>query len=321
MSLKKIDTCNVNAYFTESSKVDMFIYDKLKKIGGNSLSTIITVNTAKDFNEVISLANVLPHEADKWLFVLNYSKVSGLLKKHKGVLKSDTSSFIVKLANYKEFLNFNKEHSDGNINSMYLSRFSKDDFYHVLSGKGLSDDTLSFIWTSYYNDIDKFFDIAEHIDSGGTLKTRKDVSDLCGVSATSLQGLSFMLLRDLPKTAKGRKTSLKKVLNLSLLTAEGFGFTKAYYYLLGCLKDFLDIKMLVMQGVVYDRIFEVPQGFDENRLKKNNRYLKSIGRIPYNKLAGVYLLLNSVGVWRNEKDVTSFIYKLYSREGCFDINT
>ena len=79
------------------------MYDSLKEVCEANLESIITVEGSSGFNEMMDLVNINPFLAKRWLFIITYKKVKKLLSKAKGIFSYDSSCFLIKVENYKEF--------------------------------------------------------------------------------------------------------------------------------------------------------------------------------------------------------------------------
>lgn len=312
---------NVHLLLTSSNLSEMYIYDILKEKCGANKDSIFDINTKNNVSNMLELVGVQPFLAEKWLFVINYSKVKGQLKEHKGVFQSDTSEFLIKVKNYKEY----KEAKEllGNINDIYLTYIRAYDVEFLLQKYKISPSLVDFVSKSYYSDPEQVFVLMKELDSGLILDKRKQVVDICGVSSGSLTSFAMSLLKEPSKTEKGKKMVCRNRVKVALELAETYGFSKMRNFLMACVKDILDIKQLYMTGVIYDKIRDLPDievedkngnktpVYDEKKLSKYNFYLQSIIEIPYTRILNLYLVLKSQGRWFKDIDMVNFIYQYY----------
>lgn len=322
-SIRKLkdEDVNVHLLLTGSNLSELYVYDTLKEKCGAGVDSIYDVNTKSTINEMLELVNTQPFLAKKWLFVLEYSKVKSVLKDKKGVFEADTSEFLIKVKNYREY----KEAKEllNKVNDIYLSFIRFYDVEFLLRDYNISPKLVEFTAKSYYSDPEQVFVLCNELKSGRVIEKRKDIVDICGISSGSLTSLALALLKEPPKTDKGKKMVLKKRIGVSLELTETYGFSKMRNFLTASVKDILDIKQLYMVGTIYDRIYNLPDVkvmdksgnmnpvYDEKKLSKYNIYLKTIIDIPYTRIVRLYLMLKKCGKWYTDIDMVNFIYQYY----------
>lgn len=300
---------NVHLLLSNSNLSELYIYDTLKSKCNATRDSIYDINTKSSTNEMFELVNLQPFNADKWLFVIDFSKVKSILKNKIGVFDSDTSEFLIKVKNYKEF----KEAKEmlKKVNDIYLSFIRYYDVEFLLDGYNLSPKMVEFVARSYSSDVEQVFQLLNELKNGLVVNDRKDIVNICGVSSGSLNTFALMLLKDFPTTDKGKKMAYKKRITTAVELAETYGFSKMRNFLMTCVKDILDIKQLYLAGVIYDRIHNLPSCYDEKRLSRYNMYLSFIINTPINKIMKLYLMLRKNGRWYSDIDMVSFIYQYY----------
>lgn len=324
-SLRKLNDIdsNVHLLLTSSSLSEMYIYDILKKKCDANTDSIFDISTKSSVNTMLDLIGVQPFLAEKWLFVVNYSKVKNFLKGHSGVFKEDTAEFLIKVKNYKEFKEAKKFF--GSCNDIYLSYIKFFDVEFLLGKYNLSSKLIEFISKSYYSDPEQVFAIMKELDNGGVITERKHITALCGVSTGSLNSYAISLLKEKPNTLKGQKTVCRNRIRTGLELAEVYGFNKMRNFLMACVKDILDIKQLYLAGAIYDRIRDLPDievttsdgskvpVYDEKRLSRYSFYLKTIIDTPIDRILQLYLLLKQQGRWYRDIDMINFVYQYYQK--------
>lgn len=300
---------NTYLFYSDSSQAEIYVYDKIKAMCKAPLECIYTVDSASKFNEMLELVGVDPYLAEKWFFVIEYQKVKGKLKNQSGLFKVENSMFLVKVKNYREFKEF-KEFCPTCVD-LYLSVLKKSDSMLLLSDFSLSPKLVSFVATSYARDPDKVFELRSKLLNGYKIESQKDVVRLLGVSSGSISSFAMSLLKDPPKSDRGKKT----VYRLRIQTAKSFIDTYGVYsfrnFLRSCVRDILKIKVLYMQGLIYQAIRDLPEGYDEKKLSRYNYYLDRIVSTPYNRILKLYLILDE-DKWKTEADCIGAIYKYYN---------
>lgn len=308
-SFKNLSGSNVHILMTKSNLAEIYVYDTLKEKCKASNDSIYTVNSKSVALEMLDLVNLQPFLADKWLFVIDYYKVKSILKERKGLFESDSSEFLIKVRNYSEFKEVKSLLS--NVNDMYLQSIKFLEVDYLLSDFGLSPKLVEFIAKSYYNEPEQVFRLRNHLLNGGIISKKKDVVDLCGVSSGSVISFALSLLGEPPKSDKGKKSVYKRRLSLAYDLAEAYGISKFRNFLMASVQDIMDIKTLHMVGAIYDRIDNLPNNYDKDRLSKYSRFLGHIIDIPYSRISRLFFLLKKNSVWYSDLDMINFIYQYY----------
>jgi len=302
--------CNVHLIFSPASIAEMFVYDTLKETCKASLDSVITVSSKSEFKSMLELVNMDSMLADRWLVVLDYSKLKSQCNTLKGLFDLDTTIFMVKVANYKDYKEFKELIKT--CNDLYLSILRYADISFLLGEYISNGKVLDFVAKSYARDPEKIFELRQKLKEGTKVENPKDVTKLIGESASSLAQFAFLLLADPPTTARGYSMVYRKRIQMADSLIETFGVGKFKNFLTATVKDILDIKVLYLQGKLYRSIRDLPEGFDEKRLSRYNWSLTRItDEIPYNRLVKLYWLLKDSGYWRSKKDLLDFIYKYY----------
>lgn len=314
---------NVHLLLTSSNLSELYVYDKLKEKCNANRDSIYDINTRSSFNEMLDLVNLQPFMANKWLFIIDYNKVKSLVKDKRGIFDSDSSLFLIKVKSYKDF----KEVKNilNRVNDIYLSYMKFYDIEYLLNGYSISPKLISFISKSYSSDPEQIFTLLNELKNGRVIEKRKDIVDICGISSGSLSSFALSLLKEPPKTDKGKKMVYKNRIGVALELVESYGFSKMRNFLMSSVKDILDIKQLYMVGAIYDRVSNLPDiskknkngdlipVFDEKKLSRYNIFLGSIIDTPYPRILRLYVLLKECGVWHSDVDMINFIYQYYEK--------
>lgn len=310
-SLKELQDSsrNVHLLFTNSNKAELYVYDILKKSCGANKESIYDVDSKKAFNEMLELSSLQPYLADRWLFVVNFSKLKGMCKQNKSVFQSDVSTFLVKVSNYRDYKEFKT--ILGNINDMYLAYIKRADLTFVLKEYKLSQKLFDFVASSYSSDLDKIFELKEQLNMGMKIESAKDIVSLIGASGGSVSKFALQLLGDPPKNEKGLNMVLRNRVKDARMLSETYGVRSFRNFLCSSVKDILDIKVLYNQGVIFKHIREIPENFDEKRLSRYEFCLERIEtEIPYSRILKLYCMLKD-SFWYTDKEMLEFIYKYY----------
>lgn len=301
---------SVHLLLTSSDLAEIYVYDTLKGRCRATLESVLTVDTRATFKSMSELVSMQPNLAEKWLVVLNYTKVKAQLKATIGVLQSETAIFLVKVKNYLEYKEFKELY--GNANDLYLNSIKRADVMDLLRPFSLSEEVKVYTANAYYNDPERVFLLRQELLNGATVSGPKDVVKLCGESIGNIQRFALQLLTDSPKTEMFLKRSYKKRVKTVCDLCDTFSCRTAYNFISSVLKDIMYIKMLYLEGTVYDKIRDLPEAFDEVKLAKYNFYLREIAEeISYERILWVYSELRKFGRWNTTQDAVLFLYQFY----------
>ena len=307
---------NVHTVMLDSGKLDMFIYNTLKKSTGGNKDTIIYVNKKSDIEEMSDLALVMPMQADQWLFIINYDKVKRHRRKIIELIKKKniSSKYLVSFSKYVDFKKFNED-LGSIVNSMYLKNLNLTDVRFLFRKYRFDKDLFQFIFYSYRSEVEKMMSLLSFLETGHLIKSRKDVTDLVGVSTGSVQHFIFQLLGKKPLSEKSQKTVLKNRVNTLTELSKVYGVRSLKGILTNSVKDILDIKSLYLNGVIYKTIDNIPEGYVATRLLKYKPFYAKILDISYMRILDLYLLLYNERSWNSEVEMYQFIYTYYRNLG------
>lgn len=308
--LDDIDT-NVHVYMSNSGLLDLYIYNRLKKICKADTDSIFYVKKASDMVEIEELSLVFPSLAKQWLFIVEGTKVPyGRLVKFLNS-KPESMKVLVKVESYTDFLELKKNIKVAPLNFMYLKNLNKEDFKYLFQGKVLTPQLLDFIFYSYRLEVEKIMEVRQFLEGGGRLPDRRSVTDLVGVSAGSIEHFVSSLITTKLKTTKSKDMLLKRRISVLVGLSEIYGVSKLRNILLATAKDYLDIKTLYLSGAVYKSLDNIPKGYDEKRLSRYKYKYSTIITYPYSSLVNLYLCLNNQGAWNVNSDMLRFIYNYF----------
>lgn len=304
---------NVHMLITSSTAVEMYVYDKLKEQCHASLESVLTVNSKSSFSEMLELVGMQSYLSDKWLFVIEYSKVKASIKANVGIFESEEAEFLIKVNTYRDFKEF-KELLPS-VNDLYLSFIRRNEVMYLLSKYNLSQKDIDFVAKSYSREPEKVFLFKKELDNGLVVNSQRDIVKLLGESTGSITSYALALLRDFPTTEKGFKTVCRNRIKTGKDLCEAYGVSSFKNFLMATIKDFIYIKELYMQGTIYNSIRDLPEVFDEKKLSKYNVYLRTlVNDISYSRLISLYSKLRESGRWVRNSDLLMFIYDYYKVE-------
>lgn len=307
---------NVHTIMQDSGKLDLFVYNMLKKATNGNKDTVIYVNKKSDVEEMSDLSLVMPMNADQWLFVISYDKV----KRHRRKIielikqKNPSSKYLISFEKYIDFKRFNDD-LGSMVNSMYLKNLNQRDARFLFRKYKFDKDLFQFIFYSYRSEVEKMMTLLSFLGMGQTVRSRKDVTDLVGVSTGSIQHFIFQLLGKKPLSLKSQGIIVKnRTVTISELS-KVYGVRQLKGIITNSVKDILDIKSLNLTGVLYKSIDKIPEGYDSTRLLKYKPFYAKILDVPYIRILDLYLLLYNERSWNSELDMYRFIYTYYRNLG------
>lgn len=309
-------TLNYHTVMCDSGKLDLLVYNLLKQACNGNKDTIFYVNKKSDVEEMLDLSLIMPYSADQWLFIVNYGKVKRHRRKLIEFIKAKTisSKVLVSFDKYADFKKFNDD-LGAIVNSLYLKTLRKDDMAFLFRDTKLGKDLKDFVFYSYRSEVEKVMSILDYIKGGHSIKSRKDITELVGVSTGSVQHFIFQLLGKAPKTEKSREIIIKNRSYILSELAKVYGVRGIKTILTNSVKDILDIKTLYLSGVVYKSLTNIPKGYNSKRLLRYRVFFGKIIDIDYSRILELYLLLYNEGAWSSELDLYKFLYIYYRNLG------
>ena len=313
MGLRELSNENkhVHILYTTSSRMELYVYDKLKELCQATLDSVIEVNSNSSYKEMMELIQLQPFMAAKWLFVIDYKKMRKSLEKDKGVFNEDSSVFLVKVSSYKEFKEF-RSLLRVDYNELYLQSLTYKDVVWLLSKTGLDSTLVDFVAKTYRTVPEKILTLIEHINNGEEVSDRKAIISICGNITSSMISYALYLLNSTAKTVQGIKLSMRKAAQEGSLQIQSIGIRQFRGYLLGAVRDILAIKEMYLSGDIYNKIRDIPECFDEKRLSRYNYYLENIKSININRIVSLYVSILMTGRWYTEFDFLEFLYRYYN---------
>ena len=105
---------------------------------------------------------------------------------------------------------------------------------------------------------------------------------------------------------RGLKTVLRLRIKAGIDLGETLTYPTFYNYLKNGVDSCIDIKMLQISGIIYKEIKGLPEGYDEKKLSKYQRYLYKITEIPMSSFLRLANQLKECDRWKEELDFISY---------------
>lgn len=300
---------------TPSSKMMMFLQDKLKAKYGCRADSVIDVESKSDYKRIRSVLGVYPPFADKWFVQVNLDKFSDK-ELVSLVRQSTTCLFFCTCSKYKTFKTF-KEALKGvdGVCDFYINSLRRADFVYLYDAFTRQDNKLTkqlfdYVFKSYMGDVESVFDLLLQLNQGTKIESRKDITEICGLGGLSVESYIFDLLKDLSGSDKGLITVIKNRIKAGADLSESIGLKSMYNFMVRSIGLLCELKMLMISGVVYKSVRHLPDSFDEAALARYQKYIWRLREIPLSKLLRLRKCLGQT-VWKTELDFLGFVYSYY----------
>lgn len=303
---------------SNSEKMKMYIQDKLKAKFHSTRDTILTVNTNKDFKPVREVSGLIPPFSEKWLVFVTMSKKVSMKDLVNVIDNSSTCIFVVITDKYKEYKDIKealkKKHT---LIEQYLSYLRREDFIYLYDAlvpkdKQMTKQLFDYLVQGYSSDIESVFDMFLALKDGKKVKTRKDISDICGIGGLTIDSFVFSMLKEPSKSDKG----LKRVMHNRIMAGEElievYELGTFYRFLRACIYNLVQVKMLKDTGVIYKTIRNLPDGYDQMKLIRYQKYMWSLNEIPLSRLLRLYSCIGNK-IWKTDLDFLNFMYNYFTR--------
>ncbi len=320
MKLRDIDMKTFNPdivlLHTPSSKMEIFVQDKIKRHLGADADSTMTVENKEDLKQVRDCIGVTPYHSEKWYVKVNLDKINNK-ELYKVMHDSTTCVFMCTCSKYRIFKEF-KENFEKTLNvaDFYLVWLRRDDFIYlydafVPESKRLAPALLNTVMKGYASDIEALFDLFLALNEGEVFKSESEIVGKIGLGSLSIESYVFRLLKPLSGSEKGLQRVLKDRTKYGIEMGNSLKWTTYYNFLSKCVVSFIEIKMLLISGSIYKSIKDLPEGYDTGKLARYNRHVWRIKEIP---MSDLLLLRDSMGKkpWKTELEFINFIYKYYT---------
>jgi hypothetical protein len=301
---------------TPSVKMMQFLQDRLKRKYHVTADAMITIETKNDFKRLKDVEGVVPLDSDRWFVLIDLDKFWD--KDVKASIRNGvTCVFFCTCSKYKTYKTFKDEFKSDNIEifDYYINYLRKTDFIYLYDAfvhkdNKLSNDLFNRVAKSYSGDIEAVFELLIHLSNGDKFKTMKDISDVCGFGGQTIETYIFSLFKPLSGSDKGLKLMIKKRAQVGADLGRSLKFSTMYNYMNKSIRTLCELKMLVISGVVYKRVSNLPNSFDEKALARYQKYLWQLRSIPMSELLLLSQCMGNVQ-WKTEVDFLNFLYKYY----------
>lgn len=303
---------------TPSTKLQMFLEDKIKRRYGINKDAIIPIETKKDIKKVQEVVGIVPLNSARWFVSVDLSKIYDK-ELIKCIKDSTTCVFFCNCDKYVTFKKFKEDvGKEQGYCDFYINYLRRPDFIYlydafVHSDNKIQKQLLDYIIQSYSGDIEALMDLFIALSHGKVFTNRKDVAEVCGIGGLSTESFIFSIIKPLSGSAKGLKTVMKNKLQAGLELGEALGWKSFYNFLRKNIQSFCELKELMISGVVYKSVRNLPECYDEKTLSRYQKYLWRLKEIPMSRLLRLRQAMGKV-VWTSQTDFLNFVYKYYYDE-------
>lgn len=321
MRLQDLDSKNANPTVvllqTPSTQLSIFLYDKLKLRFHCNSDSIISVESKSDVKKIREVSTTSPPFGDKWLIQVNLDKVNDK-ELIKVIHDSLTCIFFCTCSKYKTFKQFKDSVKDVNgVYDYYVTYIRRPDLLYLYDALVPEDNKLSkqlfdYVAQSYSSDIDAIFDLLLALNKGDSFESRKDIAELCGLGNNSVESFLLSLMKPMSETEKGTHTVIKNRAKMGADLGATIGWSSFYNFFNSSLDSFIQLKVLVISGVVYKQVRDLPDSYDEQKLSKYNKYLWRLKEVPLSRFLRMKQVLLEGGRWNKPADFLRFLYCYYT---------
>lgn len=301
---------------TPSTKLQMFILDKLKSKFQVNNDTYYTVESKSDLKEVRNLMGVNTPYGGSWFVFIDLDKFHEMKDIFKVVNESTTCVFLIFCSKYSMYKAVKEGVSKSKVLiDLYITYLRRADLVYLYDCLVPKENTLTsalfnYVAKGYGGDIDAIFELFIALNSGKEVTKKNDIIKICGLGGNTVDSFIFSLLSPISGSDKGVKKVIKNRLLAGLDLIDNYGIKTLYNYIKKSVFCMIEVKQLVMSGVVYKSIRNLPDRYDEKSLVRYNRHIWRIKEIPMSDLLRLQNCL-SEKVWTSDLDMVRFIYKLY----------
>ena len=318
MNLSSIDSARgrIKVILLQSSSetLKMFIKDKVKKEFECNQDTTFEINNKKELRKVKEFYNVQPPFAKRWLVYINLEQYGRELKELKAVIDDSTTvTFFCISTKYFQYKNFKEYFKKTEFFlDFYVSSLRKDDMLYlytqlVPSENRLTKQMYDYVAQSYSGDVSATLQLFKALGNGATFNNRKEIADICGIGGNSIESFIISLLKPPSQTERGLKIVMKNRMRAGYELSQIYKWGTFYSYMQNTLSVFIDIKLLCISGSVYKRLSNLPEGYDENKISRKQRYLWRLKEIPLSRLVRLKFMLGNER-WKSDLDFLGFLY-------------
>ena len=303
---------------TPSTRLQIFLQDKLKRKYRCNNDSLIRIETKKDIKRVRDVLGITPPFAEKWFVEVDLDVIRDK-DLAKVIIESTTCIFFCTCSKYGIFKKFKDSIKENcNVYDYYINYLRRPDLIYLYDAFVKEEDRLpkqlfDFVVQGYSGDIEAIFELLVHLSQGEKISSRKDITEICGLGSLTVESYIFSLIKPLSGSAKGLKKVMKDRINVGLELADSMNYTSMYNFMTKCLRCFIEIKILCVSGVVYKTIRNLPDSYDEKSLARYQKYLWRLKEIPLSRLLRLRQAMGTK-VWRSEFDLLTFIYTYYNNE-------
>ncbi len=303
---------------TESTKLWMFVQDKLRRYLSTRQESMVDIKKAPDLKSVRQVMTVSPPFSRGWLVQLEAvdRERQDLVNADLFKLIKDSASclFFIRCEKYAVY----KKIKDGlegldDVYDMYAPFLRRPDVLYlydafVPESKRLKGQLFDYVVQGYSADIDSLFDIFMNLASGVKYQTRADIVDRHGIGGLSVDSFLFSLCNPV---GNGIKKVVSNRCRAVVELGGSIGFQTLYNYMCTSLKSIIELKVLLISGKVYKSVSNLPECYNESRLARYQRHIWRLNEIPLSEFLRIRQVLGD-RPWGNGTDAMNFVYGYYN---------
>lgn len=310
IDLIPLDTMNLVIY-VRSEVVKAIIKDTLKQRFDIPRNVHLVARTAKELKDIKHDTITQPFGGGKWFVEVETDEISIKEIKKAVISTYNTSLTIYWVSNYglyKKIVDLAELKRQGVYSQVfYFGRLDSNDIYYlqmkIVQDKELylKDNLMKYLIKNYTYDVDAVCDLFISIKNGSKVKTKNDIIKLVGLGGNTVDSYVIKLLTYNPRTEKG----LNKIVSdsLALLTdlSQNYDYITIKNYMISAINAMIEIKQLQIQGLFSMVKQDIPEGYNEYKIKRLRRFYRTIlEEIPLARLLNLKLCLEQEDMYNAE---------------------
>ena len=322
-----LDVSNILIY-TNSNVLQTLLKKQLKKRFNIGRNLTKYASKASELKEIKNETFTPPFGGGTWFLDIQADKIniSDLGKHLNNVSKSAISVYwFTNYAQFKKVCDLEVVKRQGMFCFiLYAGKLYPEDITYVHNimlpeEKRLPKKLLDYLKKNYTYDVDSVCKLFQSISQGEEIKSTRDIINKVGIGGNTVDSFVMKLLTTNPKTEKGLKSSLEKMLVLLNDLSYTYEYRTIKNYMRSTLKTMMDIKQLQIMGLYSESVKNIPDVvYDETKIQRMKRYDRVIlNELNMGRILNLFLCLDKYDDFNAElalvKSITTYLIWIYKK--------
>ena len=300
---------------------EIYVEDTLRGVAGcRSSDSVFRVATAEDVSMIGDAVYLQPIDGGKWFIIVEAVKSARIGKELEELIREGSSRgsciFLLKTTKYSVYKKLRSTFPSAN--SVYLDRIGYRDCEYLMSGR-IPDRLIRYVYYGYRNSVEKIFKLYRAVvDSGVRVSGERDITEVCGKTDGSIIDFVLRLLEEsgVRRGERGARTVYRKRVGYLGEILAGMGVGMLQYTVRRVVADIYDIKVLYLEGKIYQKEIDVPtNGYSEKKLSGYRNFFSRIVRVGLGDIVRFRRLLDD-SEWVDSIDAVGFVYNYIEGGKC-----